>query len=244
MTGYIAGAVATQANWGRDYAATLGIVSVSQIAYTRTGKNLTLNPPLTPAQDKVTIPYYNFYGTDTWRMTPKFTLTFGLGWTLEMPPTEANGKQVIFVGPDKHPSAPPVLERREQAALQGQVFNPQVGFSSDWQHRSSLEYPYNPYYGEWSPRIAAAWDVFGDGRTVIRGGYGRTYGRLNGVDLVLVPLLGTGLIQAVQCIRYACKWHLCAQRSQSGQRFPRWHRRPGCPLPPPARLCPNRFILA
>src|SRR4030095_827705 len=25
------------------------------------------------------------------------------------------------------------------------------------------------------------------------------YGRLNGVDLVLVPLLGTGLIQAVQC---------------------------------------------
>ena len=26
------------------------------------------------------------------------------------------------------------------------------------------------------------------------------YGRLNGVDLVLVPLLGTGLIQAVQCV--------------------------------------------
>jgi hypothetical protein len=34
---------------------------------------------------------------------------------------------------------------------------------------------------------------------VIRGGYSRVYGRLNGVDLVLVPLLGDGLIQAVQC---------------------------------------------
>ena len=34
--------------------------------------------------------------------------------------------------------------------------------------------------------------------TVIRGGYSRQYGRLNGVDLVLVPLLGTGLIQPVQ----------------------------------------------
>ena len=34
---------------------------------------------------------------------------------------------------------------------------------------------------------------------MIRGGYGRQYGRLNGVDLVLVPLLGTGLIQPVQC---------------------------------------------
>ncbi|HZU23596.1 MAG TPA: hypothetical protein VE998_12245, partial [Terriglobales bacterium] len=61
-----------------------------------------------------------------------------------------------------------------------------------------------------SPRIAAAWNPdFGDGffgrhlfggkNTVIRGGYGRIYGRLNGVDLVLVPLLGTGLIQPVQC---------------------------------------------
>jgi hypothetical protein len=41
--------------------------------------------------------------------------------------------------------------------------------------------------------------MFGEDKTVIRGGYGRIYGRLNGVDLVLVPLLGTGLIQAVQC---------------------------------------------
>jgi hypothetical protein len=34
---------------------------------------------------------------------------------------------------------------------------------------------------------------------VIRGGYGRIYGRLNGVGLVLTPLLGAGLIQPVQC---------------------------------------------
>src|SRR5258708_22362566 len=41
--------------------------------------------------------------------------------------------------------------------------------------------------------------VFGGNKSVMRGGYSRVYGRLNGVDLVLVPLLGTGLIQAVQC---------------------------------------------
>jgi len=34
---------------------------------------------------------------------------------------------------------------------------------------------------------------------VIRGGYGRIYGRLNGVGLVLGPLLSPGLIQAVGC---------------------------------------------
>lgn len=71
------------------------------------------------------------------------------------------------------------------------------------------KYPYAPFYGSFSPRIAAAWNpnydsgilgkAFGRGKSAIRGGYSRIYGRLNGVDLVLVPLLGTGLIQAVQC---------------------------------------------
>ena len=42
--------------------------------------------------------------------------------------------------------------------------------------------------------------LIGHGKTVIRGGYSRIYGRLNGVNLVLVPLLGTGLGQAVSCI--------------------------------------------
>ena len=200
MTGYIPAGVSSTRNWGRDYAAVLGIVSVSQIAYTRSGSNLALNPPLTPAQDKVNIPYYNFYASDTWRVTPKFTLTYGLGWTLEMPPTEESGKQVIFVGPDNNPiSTEQYLNARRTAALQGQVFNPQVGFTLIGNTAHPSKYPYNPFYGEWSPRISAAWDIFGDGRTVLRGGYGRTYGRLNGVNLVLVPLLGTGLIQPVQC---------------------------------------------
>ncbi len=72
------------------------------------------------------------------------------------------------------------------------------------------KYPYNPYYGEFSPRVSFAWNprysdgilgkVFGSGKTVIRGGYGRIFGRLNGVDLVLVPLLGPGLLQGVTCV--------------------------------------------
>jgi len=201
MTGYIPSVVTNTPTWGRDYAAVMGIVSISQIAYTRSGKNLTLNPPLTPATDQSTIPYYNFYGSDTWRITSRLSLTFGLGWTLEMPPTEADGKQVIFVGPDNEPiSAGQYLNARKQAALEGQVYNPQVGFSLVGNLATPQKYPFNPFYGEWSPHLAASWDVFGDGRTVIRGGYGRTYGRLNGVALVLIPLLGTGLIQPVQCV--------------------------------------------
>ncbi len=197
--------------WGRDAAAVYGIVSASQIAYTRAGANLTLNPPLTPAFDQSTIPYYNVYFSDTWHMKPTFTLTYGLGWTLEMPPVEKAGKQVEFVDQSDQPiDVQGYLAARERAALLGQVFNPQVGFALVGNTGKGLKYPYNPFYGEFSPRVAAAWNprfesdtwmgkLFGHDSTVVRGGYGRIYGRLNGVDLVLVPLLGTGLIQPVQC---------------------------------------------
>ena len=197
--------------WGRDAAAVYGIVSASQIAFTRSGPNLTLNPPLTPAFDQSTIPYYNVYFSDTWHMKPTFTLTYGLGWTLEMPPVEKNGKQVEFVDQSNQPiDVQGYMASRERAALLGQVFNPDVGFNLVGNTGNGLKYPYNPFYGEFSPRIAAAWNphfdndtwmgkLFGQNSTVIRGGYGRIYGRLNGVDLVLVPLLGTGLIQPVQC---------------------------------------------
>src|SRR6185437_4364028 len=67
-------AAGADTDWGRDYAAALGIVSISQQVYTRTGTNLALNPPLTPAFDQSTIPYYNVYFSDTWHMKPSFTL--------------------------------------------------------------------------------------------------------------------------------------------------------------------------
>jgi hypothetical protein len=192
-------------------AAMLGVVSISQIAYTRSGPTLQLNPPLTPAFDQSTIPYYNVYFTDTWHMKPTFTLTYGLGWTLEMPPVEKNGKQVEFVDQaNQIIDVQSYLRSRETAALQGQVYNPIVGFNLVGNTENGRKYPYDPFYGEFSPRVAAAWNprfdadsvmgkVFGHEDTVVRGGYGRVFGRLNGVDLVLVPLLGTGLIQPVQC---------------------------------------------
>ena len=79
---------------------------------------------------------------------------------------------------------------------------------------------------------------------MIRGGYGRTYGRLNGVDLVLVPLLGTGLIQPVQCIGATVAMALAAAPTPANG-FPHWHRRPdGSAAAPLAQLCLSRSIPA
>jgi len=216
-----AGVPATGTTNTRILAAALGIVTDSQVAYTRSGPSLSLNAPLTPAQDKATIPYYNLYVSDTWHIKPTLTINYGLGWALEMPPVEKTGKQVVLVDSADEPiKTADFLAARKAAALQGQVYNPQVGFALVGNVGSGLKYPYNPFYAAFSPRISAAWNphfandtflghVFGPDATVIRGGYGRVYGRLNGVGLVLTPLLGPGLIQAVQC-RTATKDGTCS----------------------------------
>ncbi len=200
----------SNATLAREALAVLGIVSQTQQAYTRSGTNLQLNPPLTPAFDKVTIPYYNLYFGDSWRVKPTLTVNYGLGWTVEMPPVEADGKQVELVDANDKPiGTQDYLNARKAAALAGQVYNPEIGFALIDNVAGHPKYPFNPFYDGFSPRVAVAWnpgfdsgllgDVFGKNKTVVRGGYGRIYGRVNGVNLVLTPLLSPGLIQPVTC---------------------------------------------
>ena len=213
-TNYIPTAVPSSqyATYEKLYEEVLGIVTQPQTLYTRSGAKLTLNPPQTPMFDQSIIPSYNVYFTDTWHMKPSFTLTYGLGYQLEMPPYELNGKQVELTDTSGHPiSVADYLAQRQSAALSGQVYNPTLAYTNIGNVTgASNKYPYNPFYGGLSPRVSAAWNphfrdgllgkLLGDGKTVIRGGYGRIFGRLNGVDLVLVPLLGTGLGQPISCI--------------------------------------------
>lgn len=197
--------------WETEYAEVLGMLSSTQVMYTRQVPNLSLLPLGTPATDQSVIPTYATYFYDTWHMKPTFTLTYGLGWNLELPPYELKGSQVELVGANNQPIVTSdFITERERAALQGGSYTPQIGFSLVRNVGAGLKYPYNPYYGEFSPRVSFAWNprysdgilgkIFGNGKTVIRGGYGRIFGRLNGVDLVLVPLLGPGLLQGVTCV--------------------------------------------
>jgi hypothetical protein len=186
-----------------------GLVGLTQVIYTRTGSNLSLQPLGTLAEQKSSIPTYNVYMSDTWRLKPTLTVNFGLGYTLEMPPVEQQGRQVELVdgttGGLIHTDQ--FLAARQAAALQGQAYAPILGFETTG--NLGIKYPYNPFYGGISPRISVAWNpnfksgilhrIFGDGQSVVRGGYNLAYGRLNGVNQVLVPLLGPGPLQSVTC---------------------------------------------
>jgi hypothetical protein len=192
------------------YSEVLGFLSQSQVTYTRSGANLNLNALGTQATDQSIIPYYNAYWGDTWHIKPHLTLVYGMAYSLEMPPYEINGKQIDLVDSNgQQLSAANYLAAKQSAALQGINYNPQIGYALVGNIGSGLKYPYNPFYGEFQPKLALAWNpnfsdgimgkIFGQGKTVIRGGYSRGYGRINGVGQVLIPLLGPGFLQGVAC---------------------------------------------
>jgi hypothetical protein len=189
-----------------------GIVTDTQVANTYSNLNgtLTLNPARTAIGAHTTIPYYNIYATDTWHVKPSLTLNYGLSYAIEMPPTERDGNQVMFTDTAGNSlKVDDYLNSRKNAAAQGQIYNPEIGFALIHNVVGSPKYPYNPYFASLSPRVSVAWNpkfkneglnkIFGDGATVIRGGYGRIYGRINGDAQVLNPLLSPGLVLATQC---------------------------------------------
>jgi len=198
-------------NWSNLYAEALGLVSQPQVMYTRSGANLTLDPVGDPISIHAVVPSYNFYVSDSWHARPSLTLTYGLGYAIEMPPYERQGKQVQFTDATGHSiSLESFLKQKETAALAGSVYEPTIGFTTTPNVAGGGKYPFHPFYGEFSPRLAAAWNpkfdngvlgrIFGGGKTVVRGGYSRIYGRLNGGRVVGSPVLGAGLEQVIQCI--------------------------------------------
>lgn len=195
------------ANWNNLYAQVLGLVDGASILRARDA-GLNLLPEGTDLKETVRYNQTTLYAQDSWRLGSAFTLTYGLAWEASIPPVEDSGKFMMAVDSSGKLIFPRAyLEQRRQAALAGQVFNPPVGFSPI--SKTGRKYPFDFVKGNFSPRVSAAWQpsfdsgtlgtLFGNGKTVFRGGYWHFYDRLNGVQTAIDPLQAVGFGQALLC---------------------------------------------
>ncbi|HXE31611.1 MAG TPA: carboxypeptidase-like regulatory domain-containing protein [Terriglobales bacterium] len=209
--GLVTGCItASSTSWDTLYYETLGVLSNANVFASRVGPDLTLQPQGTMLFDTSVIDSWSVYAADSWHVSPSLTLTYGLNWGAQMPPVEANGKQVMLVDAAGNPiNTTSYINLKEQAALRGQAYNPVVGYAPVGDINGGEKYPFSPYYGGVSPRLSMAWNptfdggvlgsLFGTHSTVLRAGWSRVNDRTNGVNMVLVPLLGVGFGQADTC---------------------------------------------
>jgi hypothetical protein len=194
-------------NWNLFYAQALGLVDSGFVMGTRNA-NLEATPG---ARLSTSVTYSNFslYANDSWHLRPTLTLSYGLNWSVEPPPSEADGKQILSLDSDSRVIVPrDYLDRRRQAALNGQVYNPTLGFAPI--KSTGRQSPYDAVWDTVAPRVSLAWSpqissgflgkIFGGKRAVFRGGYARLFDRLNGVQKTIDPLQGLGFGQPVQCV--------------------------------------------
>jgi len=86
------------------------------------------------------------YVQDDWRVLPRLTVTAGLRYDVSLPITETHNQLANF--------------------------DPVNGLQQVGQQISK---PYNTDWNNFAPRLGFAWDLFGNGRTVLRGGGGMIY---------------------------------------------------------------------
>jgi hypothetical protein len=190
------------------YSTVLGMVDNGGALLTRAA-DFTPNPPLTPLHQNTVVDSYQLYVADSWKLKPSLTVYYGLTWGVQLPPYEQSGLSTIPIDDTtgKVINSADYLAARKSAALAGTIYNPQFDFVPI--KKTGRKYPYDPDYSNFAPRVGAAWNpsftngwlgsLFGDRKTVIRAGYGRIYDRLNGVGIVMIPALGIGFGNSVQC---------------------------------------------
>ena len=124
---------------------------------------------------------FAFFGQDDWKITPRLTLNLGLRYELHPPIHETHYNTATFdptysAGSGDQTVKGAVVVSNTQAASQASSAFVQAIAPTPIITASQAEIPTGLRYTDktdWGPRLGFAWQPFSNGKTVVRGGWGR-----------------------------------------------------------------------
>jgi hypothetical protein len=131
---------------------------------------------------------YGFYANDNWHVTSRFVLNLGIRFDGMPHAFERYNQFANFVPADYNTSLGDPYNS-DNATLNPAfltTFNGEPFYLNGMREAGVNGFPRGNVQNEyktWQPRIGFAYDMFGNGRTVIRGGFGTFYERVQGNDV-------------------------------------------------------------
>lgn len=193
-------------NWNTLYGTLLGMWDNTQVLTIRNGQGRPTGE-FFATNDSLSW-HHELRAMDTWRVNQSLTINYGLNVTISTPWADRQNREFFIADTAGNLIHPKDLIRQKAAAAdQGKPLNPTI----EYLPRSSVHRAMYPTSTQAGPRAGAAWNpsfqggllgkLFGDRKTVLRGGYSLVFDRILATGVITSQISSNEILNSSSSIQ-------------------------------------------